>query len=416
MRKSNPNAHPLRRMCQFLSQFFDKRNYWTGVYQPDGSKKWTPSVTNAEAVNWQKCRGMTHSHLAEHFAGQAHHGYNNNPSRKQQYILVNLDPDSHDGDWDRARKLALFQQRCEKAFGHKIYFEDSTSGKDKHGYIIIYVGDNNAASRNAVMRSLEPVVNAIALSCGLKQGEIKGYCPTYKYDDQRRVIDRHMPSPAKCVRDYERVDELENSHVYDISEIRKIVADFGEGKVLMNERSGGSWYKGVTEVLNKISTDLTNVGFKTRKLTKDRNLYSGHLATYTAILYILKKNKIDSPALNLVKWHWQKMKELGLVELSWNKEIAIACNKILSLEYGMLNWIDNRYSPSAYNEDGEEVVKGKACRFELVEQVFSVLLSVSKSRGGINGHGIFSQQYFGQRLRPVLDPRARFLFAKRLAA
>lgn len=404
MRLSNPASDPIRRLAQFCLQFADHRNYWEGFYR-GSEKSWYPSASNDEIIRKNKFKPARHKEIAEHAIGQRNIGYNNSPLGSNDTIMVMIDPDSYHDDPHRQNKLNNFCTMFNQIMGKNIYTEASTQSNDRHLYVFIRCPQMTSTQKNTIMSDLESVVRDIALQCGLKDGEVKGLCPNNTYQN-KTLSKRETPAPAKFPRDAERIDELEASYVFTHHEIYHIIDNYEMPQpsvITMPVKSTGFWYDNFSKIMNDLVPDITRNLFDKRKLTKDRNIYAVHLAIYTYLLYFLKKRQIDAPSLALIEFHWKNLIAKGLTDVSWNKEVAIACNRILSLECQMIEWFDNRYCKAVTNGDGEVVVQGKCCRFALVNEVFSLL-----RKGGKYGHGIFAKKYNGQKLRPKYDASIRF--------
>jgi hypothetical protein len=167
-------------------------------------------------------------------------------------------------------------------------------------------------------------------------------------------------------------------------------------------------YKNFSGVTAKVQADVLNEwGCDHQKLGR-RNIYSGHVAVLTYILYFLSKQKVNYVSHALIKFHWQELYRKGLTDLMYNKEIVIYCRNWISSK-GMIQWIDNRYCMSVYSDDGEVVVQGVCCSFKLDSSLVKML-------GGEKGHtphSIFDYFWGNEHKKPIYCPdlRAEHRFA-----
>jgi hypothetical protein len=96
---------------------------------------------------------------------------------------------------------------------------------------------------------------------------------------------------------------------------------------------------------------------------------------FAEILSVLVKTEIQKDGTNPYKVHENQivaLYESGVLEYSWNFEIYKAVRDYLSSK-GWIEWESNSYMPSIKDEKGEVLVKGFAMKWEVGEEVCSVV-------------------------------------------
>lgn len=393
----------LKQYCKFLRKFIDKRNYHEAFY--DGfDKRWYPKNNKVQILR-NKFAYLSNGKLVQHAFNDKDFGFNTNCRIQDKFILICFDFDTDKKSQHRQLQLNNAILKVEKLLKIKMYVEDSTKSGDKHGYIIIDKGQSGSRFVNMVLQMLEQVLDKECKKVGLKQFEVKGMPHEYTWKNDK-IADVKFSSPAKLPRDWESIDKLSTSKPVDINQLHSFVSGYSldtEEQTSLNETSCGFHYYGFSETMTAIQADVLNNCFETKKLNK-RYIYSTHLATFIYLCWYFKKSKITHPSMELFKFHWLELKSKGLIDISWNKEIATWCKRFLN-ENQFIDWKDNRYCKSVYSEDGELLVNGVCCSWQITQELYS---HVSKLTRGGNSVTMFSLSRTGRTMMSIYDADLRF--------
>ena len=398
MRPLNKNRDITLAGFSWLKQFVDPRNYYCAKYVGD-NKKWYPAQTNLSIVNNSKrFKSFNTERYFAHLTGDPNKalGFTNNPASNNEYYLLQFDVDFYEFNSVLANRAKSIIQK----YVPDVFYENSTNCKGLHGYFLLYKSLKSAKYVRKVLDLLEKLINAEAVKVGLKAIEIMAKPAMYEWEDNI-IVGVTSATPAKLPVSTD-ITELASSSPIDLKVLERLTWDNEEVIDDLKQGSVSFHYKNFSGVTAKIQADVLNEwGCDYQKLGR-RNIYSGHVAVLTYILYFLSKQKVSYVSHSMIKYHWQELYRKGLTDLMYNKEIIIYSRNWISTK-GMIEWIDNRYCMSVYSDDGEVVVQGVCCSFRLDSSLVKML-------GGETGHtphSIFDYFWGNEHKKPIYCPDLR---------
>jgi len=195
----------------------------------DYGYKWCGGIvhcnTNDEVLdhlrNKTKLSHLTNEKLGRHFSGEDTFYFAGNSWGEQTLVMVDIDCHHGIGNLDGALSYAKF---LKDTLFPSLYYEPSTNGHGAHGYFVLAKAGVSPEEVNALLGQLQAYLRQTIMGFNIETVEIKGRCPVIVWGRKRGEVANYKAGVlAKIPRQADRFDELKNTTVLTIQQLRAMV-------------------------------------------------------------------------------------------------------------------------------------------------------------------------------------------------
>jgi hypothetical protein len=335
--------------------------------------------------HWRRDR-LTNEMLEAHFAGKETLYFASTGDPKVDDVLVMIDIDCHHCGSLKGAKA--FARHLAKHYFPAMYWEPSTNGEGVHGYILVHKSLTGDIALKATLARLDRFLKQI-LAAGtwdVELVEVKGLPPVLSWDRHQRGKLANYTSGvlAKLPRNRDRFDELRNTTLLTLGDIRRLPVDakrIADKIIKRHSAPAGSSTASLSfseqeiaavkgHYLEVAQSLMTEHKLKTsgRWVAEDRDV-----AIFLMLFNKFSLNPYPNGAMPTQRFigYWTDLHEQGDVDRPFNEKRFKAIRDYLS-SLGLIDWEDPNYEKGWYDHDGN-YHKGKAAKWHASDKLLETL-------------------------------------------